>query len=88
LGDESALQAAVPGARAGISLTGLRVCGAEGRVPEVGAEAALLGSECCHLTGEVLDFLLECDAVEGWCNTSEPRLGCDLGDVASKLHSG
>jgi hypothetical protein len=55
--------AAVPGAKAGISGTGMRVSGAEERVPEAGAEAVLLGAECHHLTGEVLDLLLKCGVV-------------------------
>jgi hypothetical protein len=67
-------------AGAGISGARARFPGAEGRVPEFGAEAVLLGAECRHLAGEVLDLLQKC-GVGGWTYTSELRLGCHLGDA-------
>jgi hypothetical protein len=54
----SAVWSAIPGAGAGIS-------GAEGRVPEAGAEVVLLGVESRHLAGEVLDLLQKCGVVGG-----------------------
>jgi hypothetical protein len=66
-------------ARAGIYGAGTRVSGAEGRVPEAGAEVFLLGVKCRHLVGEVLDLLQKCGVVGGWTNASERRLGCHLG---------
>jgi hypothetical protein len=54
----SAVWSAIPGAGAGISSAGTRV-------PEGGAEAVLLGAECRHLGGEVLDLLQKCGVVKG-----------------------
>jgi hypothetical protein len=64
-GGGSAVWLAFPGAGAGISGAGTRVPGAEERVPEAGAEAVLLGAECRHLEGEVLDLLQKCGVVGG-----------------------
>jgi hypothetical protein len=47
-------------------------------VPAAGVKVGPLGAECCHLTGEVLDMLQNCIAVEEWRNACERRLGCDL----------
>jgi hypothetical protein len=77
-GGESAVWTAIPGA--GIFGGGTRVPGVEGRVPEAGAEAVLLGAECRHLAGEVLDLLQKC-GVGGWTNASQRWLGCDLRDA-------
>jgi hypothetical protein len=55
--------AGVPGGGAGIGEAGARVPGAEARVPGVGTKAVLLGAECDHLAGEVLNSLQECGAV-------------------------
>jgi hypothetical protein len=93
LGGGSAARSAIPGARVGISGAGTRVPGAEGRVPEAGAKAVLLGAECRHLAGEVLDFLQKCGVIMGWTNASERRLGATFEmqsaerAAAFKLHS-
>jgi hypothetical protein len=81
LGRECAVCSAIPVAAAGNSSAGPRVPGAEGRVPEAGAKAVLLGAECRRLAGEVLDFLQKCGVVGGWTNDSERRRGCDLRDA-------
>jgi hypothetical protein len=62
----SAARAAGPGAGAGV------------RIPEAGAKAVLLGSDCIHLAGEVLDPLQQCAFLWRWANASECRLGCNL----------
>jgi hypothetical protein len=54
--------------------------GAEGRVPEAGAEAALPVTECCHLAGEFLDLLHEC-GVGRLTDASKCQLRCGLGDA-------
>jgi hypothetical protein len=64
-GEGSTLREEVPGSRTGISGAGVRVSGAEGRVPEAGTEAVLLGAECRHLAGEVLYLLQQCGVVGG-----------------------
>jgi hypothetical protein len=79
LGRGSAVRAAVPVAGAGISGAGARLPGAEGRVPETDAEAVLLGAECRHLVGKVLDLLRKYGVAEGWTNASDRRLGCHIG---------
>jgi hypothetical protein len=62
---------AIPGAGARISGAGRRVPGAEGRVPEAGPEVVLIGTDCRHLAGEVLDLLQKCGVFGGWTNASE-----------------
>jgi hypothetical protein len=69
-GRGSAACTAVPGAGAGIP-------GDEARVPEAGAKAIVLGAECCHLAGEVLNPLQKCSVVGG-VNANVRRLGCIL----------
>jgi hypothetical protein len=64
-GKGSAVRSAIPGAGARIYDAGARVPGGEGSVPEAGAEAVLLGAECHHLSGEVLDLLQKCGIVGG-----------------------
>jgi hypothetical protein len=64
-GGGSAVLVAVPGAGAGITGAGARVPVAERRVSKTGAEAVLLGAECRHLAGEVIDLLQKCGVVEG-----------------------
>jgi hypothetical protein len=75
----SATRTAVSGAGAGIPGAGAKVPGAQVRVLEGGAKAVLLGGECCHLAGEVLDPLQKCGVVRGWTNATERQLRCDLG---------
>jgi hypothetical protein len=62
----------------GISGAGTRILGAERRISDAGAEAVLLGAECRHLAGEVLDLLQKCGVVGGWTNASKRRMGFDL----------
>jgi hypothetical protein len=93
LGGGSAVWSKIPGAGAGISDAGTRVPGAEGRVPEAGAETVLLGAECRHLAGEVVDLLQKCGVVgggtmlasAGYSAISEMRSAQRA--EASKLHS-
>jgi hypothetical protein len=44
---------------------------AEGRVPEAGVEAVLLGAEGSHLAGGVLSVLLKCGVVREWTKASK-----------------
>jgi hypothetical protein len=48
----------------------------------------VLSADCHHLTGEVLDPLLECGVVGGWHSVSEHQLGCDLGDAVHTASCG
>jgi hypothetical protein len=77
LGGGSALLAAVPGARTGISGAGVGISGTGVGVSGAGLEAAPLSTELRHLQGEVLDIFLGCS----WGEASDRRLGCDLRDV-------
>jgi hypothetical protein len=87
-GGGSAVLAAVPGAKEGISGAGVGVSGVEGRVPKAGTEVIPLGAECRHLPGEVLYLLLRCSAVGGWFTASGCWLGCDLRDAVCTPHCG
>jgi hypothetical protein len=73
----------ISGAGAGVSETGVGLSGAQGRVYVACAEAVLLSVECRFMTGEV-----KCSAVVRWCNASEIRLGCDLGDAVRTVSCG
>jgi hypothetical protein len=92
-GGGSAVWSAIPGAGARIRGAGTRVLGAEGRVPEAGSEAVLLGAECHHLAGVVLELVQKCGVdgggptlpSAGWGATFEMRSVQQA--AASKLHS-
>jgi hypothetical protein len=73
-GRESASRAAVPGTGA--------------RIPGAAVRAVPLGTECCHLAGEVLDPLQKCGAVRVWDNARECRPGCGLGDTVRTVDQG
>jgi hypothetical protein len=62
--------------------------GAGARVPEAGAEAVLLVTDCCHMAVEVLNLLQKSGVVGGWTSASDRRLGCDLGDTVRTVGCG
>jgi hypothetical protein len=78
-GGGSAGRTAIPEAEAGILGAGSWVSGAEARVPEAGAKAALLGTECSHLAGEVLDPLQKCGVVRGGPTLASAGCGATSG---------
>jgi hypothetical protein len=47
-----------------------------------------LGTECCHLAGEVLDTLQKCIALREWCNVREHWLGYSLDDAVCMVGRG
>jgi hypothetical protein len=78
LGGGSGVLSAIPWAGARISGAGTWAPGTEGRVPEDGAETVLLGAECRHLVGEVLDLQQKGGVVWGRTNDCQCQLMCDL----------
>jgi hypothetical protein len=80
LGRTTRPRTAVPEAEAGVSCAG-----AEGKVLEAGAEAALLVAECCHLVGEFLDLLRECGDGR-LTDASERRLRCGRRSPLRRSH--
>jgi hypothetical protein len=56
-------------------------------VPGSGVRVGLLGTECYHLAGEVLNTLQKCGAVAEWDNARDCRLGCGLVDADSGVQA-